>query len=117
MSLSVHGIPRVLYAVALLLCLTCLCSGGGCAARDRIRLNETENTWHCDKEADDAMKRHEYRKAISLHQRLLEKEPSNGLAFYHLGYAYGQTGDHLKEVWCYEKALNLGFRKGHIFLT
>ncbi|MBW1706638.1 MAG: tetratricopeptide repeat protein [Deltaproteobacteria bacterium] len=61
------------------------------------------------------MNRRDYETAIFLHERFLENEPGNALALYHLGYAYGQTGDHLKEVSYYEKALSFGFRSGHFF--
>lgn len=117
MSLRLHRIPQILYTAALLLCLAYLFSGLGCAAMDPVRGTEAEKTWRCDRQADDAMKQHEYRTAISLHQRLLEKEPANALVLYHLGYAYGQIGDHLKEVCYYEKAAGLGFRKGQIFFN
>jgi tetratricopeptide (TPR) repeat protein len=117
MCLRIHGIPQVISTTALLLCLAYLCSEGGCATRDNVKVTESEKTWRCDEKADNAMKQHEYGKAISLHQRLVEKEPANGLALYHLGYSYGQTGDHLREVRCYEKAVGLGFRKDHIFLN
>ena len=117
MTFRVHRMQQVLYRTALPLCLVYVCSGVGCATRDLGKAIETEKTWHCDKEADDAMKRQEYRKAISLHQDLLEKESGNALALYHLGYAYGQTGDHRTEVRCYEKAVDLGFRKGQIFFN
>ena len=41
----------------------------------------------------------------------LEKEPGNALSLYHLGYAYGMTGDHGKEVQYYEKAIALGYSR------
>ncbi len=63
------------------------------------------------------MKWHDYEAGILLHQHFLEKEPTNGLALYHLGYAYGQTGDHVKEVLYYEKAVSLGFSEYHIFFN
>lgn len=117
MPFHVHRMQQVLYGIALSLCLAYVCSGVGCATRELGKTTKPEKMCHCHKEADDAMKRQEYRKAISLHQDLLEKEPSNALTLYHLGYAYGQTGDHRTEVQYYEKAVDLGFRKEHIFFN
>jgi tetratricopeptide (TPR) repeat protein len=71
--------------------------------------------WTCDREADEAMKRKDYERGISLHERLLRKKPDNAIALYHLGYAYGHMGDQIKEVSCYEKAIELGFKENHIF--
>jgi len=71
--------------------------------------------WLCDSEADEALKRQDYETAITLHERFLEKYPENALALYHLGYAYGQTGDHLKEVAYYERAISHGFKNDFIF--
>jgi len=73
--------------------------------------------WTCDEQADNAMGRQDYEAGIVLHERLLKEAPDNGLAWYHLGYAYGQTGDHAKEVSCYEKAVGLGFHEGRIFFN
>lgn len=76
-----------------------------------------DRTWICDEGADDAMRRQDYEAGILLHQRLLEKEPGNGLALYHLGYAYGQTGEHLKEASYYERAVELGFQENRVFFN
>jgi tetratricopeptide (TPR) repeat protein len=73
--------------------------------------------WLCDKEADEAIKRKDYERGISLHERLVRKEPDNALALYHLGYAYGHMGDQIKEASCYEKAIALGYKESHIFFN
>ena len=44
------------------------------------------------------MKEQDYDSTFLLHKRFLKKMPMNGLVLYHLGYAYGQTGKHMKEV-------------------
>jgi tetratricopeptide (TPR) repeat protein len=62
----------------------------------------------CEKEADDAIRSGDYQKGIRLHLALLNKEPNNALVSYHLGYAYGMAGDHVKEVQYYKKAIDLG---------
>ena len=60
---------------------------------------------------------HDYQAGILRHERVLEKDPTNALALYHLGYAYGQIGDHEKEVFYYEKAIALGFNTDHIYFN
>jgi tetratricopeptide (TPR) repeat protein len=98
----------------------CLAGQLLCAACSKTRFGEKphlDTTWVCDEEADDAMRGQDYEAGIHLHQRFLEKQPENGLALYHLGYAYGQTGDRLNEVSYYERAVALGFFGGRIFFN
>ena len=71
----------------------------------------------CSKEADEALRRGDYQTSIILHEKLLEKEPDNLLALYHLGYTYGQLGQHEEEVVFYEKAFYLGFGTGNFFFN
>ena len=71
----------------------------------------------CDDVADTAMIRQDYKTGILLHERLLKKNGENGLAWYHLGYAYGQMGDHQREVRFYERAVALGFKDAYIFFN
>jgi tetratricopeptide (TPR) repeat protein len=106
-----------IYALGILGFLIALCLGAGCAKRDMVKESVPAARWACDREADEAMKRHDYQEAIRLHRRLLETEPHNALALYHLGYAYGQTGDHDREVFFYERAAGLGFEEGHIYFN
>jgi tetratricopeptide (TPR) repeat protein len=54
---------------------------------------------------------------IRLHEAFLESHPDNPLARYHLGYAYGLTGDHRREIACYEKALDLGYAEGALLFN
>ena len=77
----------------------------------------SEKEWTCDKDADAAITRNDIAAGISLHKKFLERFPENALALYHLGYAYGQTGDHLKEVFYYERAIALGFKKDQIYFN
>lgn len=79
--------------------------------------HETRPLWHCDQEGDEAMKAQDYEAAIRLHERFLEKEDRNPLALYHLGYAYGQRGDHQQEVLLYEEALSLGYTEPSVFFN
>jgi tetratricopeptide (TPR) repeat protein len=117
MSRSIHRFFQVFYLHGLIVCLAVLISGAGCSRGFLEKSSPLAKQWKCDKEADAAMKRHEYAAAIRLHQRFLMEEPGNGRAMYHLGYAYGQTGDHHKEVAYYEKAIDRGFEKDNIFFN
>jgi tetratricopeptide (TPR) repeat protein len=105
----------------------CLCSfmfylfgvwaGAGCSRKMAERRSAPTRTWSCNDEADRAMKLHDYQTGILLHERILEKDPANALALYHLGYAYGQIGDHRKEVFHYKKAIALGFSADSIYFN
>jgi tetratricopeptide (TPR) repeat protein len=117
MSGRIHRIFKFVYLSGLSFCLAVLLSGTGCSKGISAKKPVPAKTWTCSKAADDAMKRHDYEAAILLHQSFLENEPANGLALYHLGYAYGQTGKHLKEVTYYEKAIALGFKEDSIFFN
>lgn len=102
---------------ALVFYMLPLCFGTGCSKSLLGKRNEPGKGWACDKEADEAILHNDYEAGILLHQRLLEREPENALALYHLGYAYGQTGDHLREVSYYENAIAHGFREESIFFN
>ena len=114
---SIHRVVQGFYILGIVVCLVSLISQAGCSKGFLEKRPTGEQQWTCDKEADEAMKQHDYGVAILLHQRFLRKEPANGLALYHLGYAYGQTGDHRKEVVYYEKAISLGFKDNSIFFN
>ena len=101
----------------LVFSLSAVCAGSGCSKALSRKNAEPVKSWTCDKEADEAMKRNDYEAGISLHERFLEKEPENALALYHLGYAYGQIGEHLREVSHYEKAISFGYKKDRIFFN
>ena len=90
----------------------------GCSTkRAQIKGTTAPMEWVCDKEADEALKAHDYIVSIKLHEQFIKDSPSNGLAFYHLGYAYGQMGNHEKEITLYEKAISLGFIGSNIFFN
>lgn len=65
--------------------------------------------WTCDEKADMAIKKGDYQSGMRLHRRILEKDPHHALASYHLGYAYGQLGQHTQEVHYYEQAVSEGY--------
>ena len=102
---------------SLAFALSAICLGTGCSKAFLEEKADAEKKWICDNDADEAMKRNDYAAGISLHERFLEKNPENALALYHLGYAYGQIGDDLKEVSYYERAISHGFKNDRIFFN
>ncbi len=73
--------------------------------------------WSCDKKADEAMLQGDYMTGITLHEQFLKKNPANGLAMYHLGFAYGQIEDHPNEILYYKKAIAQGLDEEGIFFN
>jgi Flp pilus assembly protein TadD len=59
----------------------------------------------------------DYKAAINLHRRFLRLQPDNALAHYHLGFAYGMTGNDSAESREYRKAVALGLRQWSLFLN
>ncbi len=78
----------------------------GCAA---LSGPSPRDSWTCDPEADAAVERGEWQFAIAAHERLIEREPHNGLALYHLGYIAGKLGDGDAEIDFYLQALASGY--------
>jgi len=101
----------------LAFCLAGLLLSPGCSKGPFRKSPDIDKIWICNEEVDNAMHRQDYEAGILLHQRFLKNEPGNGLALYHLGYAYGLTGDHPKEVSYYEEAITLGFKTDRIFFN
>jgi tetratricopeptide (TPR) repeat protein len=104
-------------AHTLLIVMLAIFATTGCSKNLPTKDTRAENQWSCDMKADEAMKRRDYDESILLHQALLENDPGNALALYHLGYAYGQIQDHGKETSCYEKAIALGLKKEDLFFN
>jgi Tfp pilus assembly protein PilF len=98
-------------------CLIAVWTGAGCSKKIAEIRSDPGSIGPCNDEADGAMYRQDYQTGILLHERLLEKDPKNALASYHLGYAYGQIGDHRKEVFYYEKAIASGFSTDRIYFN
>lgn len=71
----------------------------------------------CDPLADYFLGMEDYPEAIKRHQEVIRNNPDNALAHYHLGFAYGVTGDHQRELAEYEKAVNLGLSDWQLFLN
>ena len=102
----------------LLLFILTQLPGAGCTPRTSLEKPPLKiRELSCDPQADEAMHRHDYETSIRLHHQFIEMEPENELALYHLGYAYGQTGQHQQEVFYYERAIALGLKADHIFFN
>ncbi len=61
-----------------------------------------------DTRADQAMVAGDYAASIELHKRVLKLQPNDPLNLYHLGFAYGQTGDVANEILFYRQAIDAG---------
>jgi Flp pilus assembly protein TadD len=71
----------------------------------------------CDARADHYLVTEDYAEAVRLHREYLQKHPANALAHYHLGFAYGMTGDEAREINEYERATALGLSRWDLFLN
>jgi tetratricopeptide (TPR) repeat protein len=59
----------------------------------------------------------DYQQAIRRHEIVIKAQPNNALAYYHLGFSYGVTGDHRAELADYQKAVELGLSDWQLFLN
>lgn len=100
-----------------LLSLACLCLLFGCSKDILLKDADPDKKWSCNTAADNALANQDLETAIATHEDLLEKEPENGLAMYHLGFAYGLIGDRGKEIQYYKMAVNHGFYQNGIFFN
>jgi tetratricopeptide (TPR) repeat protein len=71
----------------------------------------------CDPLADYYLGMEDYPDAIRRHRIVIQHEPDNALAHYHLGFAYGAIGDHRDELIQYEKAIALGLNDWQLFVN
>lgn len=76
---------------------------------------EGDGRWVCPEFADLPLRQGRFEEAAEQHLRVVSQEPDNGLAHYHLGYAYGQLGLHADEIVEYQRAIDLGMEKGDLF--
>ena len=111
-TVRVH-LPRI---ASLLLSLF-LAAIPACSTVPREAPPVQPTSWNCNEEADRALAQGDVETGIRLHQRLLETQPDNALAIYHLGYAYGQMGDHDREIACYERAWELGLENDELLFN
>jgi Tfp pilus assembly protein PilF len=71
----------------------------------------------CDPQADYYLGMENYPEAIRRHLLVLHEHPDNALAHYHLGFAYGVTGQHGRELREYRRAVDLGLDDWQVFLN
>ena len=71
----------------------------------------------CDPLADYYLGMEDYSQAIKRHEIVIKAQPTNALAYYHLGFSYGVTGDHRAELADYQKAVELGLDDWQLFLN
>jgi tetratricopeptide (TPR) repeat protein len=71
----------------------------------------------CDPIADFYLGAENYPQAIQRHLVVVQHNPENALAYYHLGFAYGMVGDHQRELDDYQKAVGLGLSNWDLFLN
>jgi Flp pilus assembly protein TadD len=97
----------VVATIALALLYPCVASSGAAVPAEEI----------CDVNADFALGLEDYPAAIALHRKVLQAHKDNALAHYHLGFAYGMTGQTRDEIGEYLAAAKLGLRKWDLFLN
>jgi Flp pilus assembly protein TadD len=99
----------VIGSLALLLVLAgfTVANAGGNRSNDQV----------CDATADYFLGQEDYGEAIATHRRLIEAHPADALAHYHLGFAYGMSGDRAQEIVEYRKAVALGLRQWDLYLN
>jgi tetratricopeptide (TPR) repeat protein len=71
----------------------------------------------CDPLADYYLGMEDYPAAIRRHLIVIREHPDNALAHYHLGFAYGVTGQHRHELNEYRRAVDLGLDDWQLFLN
>jgi len=71
----------------------------------------------CDPLADYFLGMEDYPEAIKRHLAVVKAHPDNALAHYHLGFAYGVTGQHQAELDEYAKAIDLGLDDWDLFVN
>ena len=105
------------YGIFPAFCMLMLMALAGCSGNQATRNMPQTEVWTCDNNADTALKKQDYDASIRLHERFLKAHPGNLVALYHLGYGYGQIGNHEKEVFYYEKSLAMGFHIPAIYFN
>ena len=71
----------------------------------------------CNATADYFLGMEDYGEAVATHRRVIAAHPEDALAHYHLGFAYGMTGDREREIVEYRKAAALGLREWDLYLN
>jgi tetratricopeptide (TPR) repeat protein len=102
---------RLVIALALVIVLQC-------ARPWNVTAESSESSQQvCDPLADYYLGMEDYPEAIRRHEIVIKAHPTNALAYYHLGFSYGVTGDHRAELADYQKAVELGLDDWQLFLN
>ncbi|MFQ5657297.1 MAG: tetratricopeptide repeat protein [Candidatus Methylomirabilales bacterium] len=110
-----RSVPASFLALAVLIVL---CTAGACtvaSAPEVARPEVPAALLMDDPDADVPLLRGEWEEALRLHRALVENQPGNGRAHYHLGYALGQLGKFSEEIAAYREAVRLGVREGLLY--
>jgi len=108
---------RVFYWLAVVLIAVLLTAPGtlwASAGTDKLSNNNDEV---CDPIADYFLGMEDYPEAIRRHRMVINRNPDNALAHYHLGFAYGMVGRHDQELDQYRDAVDLGMSDWALFLN
>ena len=92
-------------------------AGGGKTTSGEVVAGAQSSDQVCDATADYFLGMEDYGEAIATHRRVLTTRPADALAHYHLGFAYGMTGDRQREIGEYRKAAALGLRQWDLYLN
>jgi tetratricopeptide (TPR) repeat protein len=87
----------------------------GCQSLQKLKKGRAGDHWICPEYADLPLRQGRFEEAVEHHLQVISQEPKNGLAHYHLGYAYGQLGLHPDEIAEYLRAVDLGVERGDLF--
>jgi protein O-mannosyl-transferase len=71
----------------------------------------------CDPNADYFLGTEDYGRAIAAHRQVIALHPDDALAHYHLGFAYGITGNREQELAEYRASAALGLRQWDLYLN
>ncbi|MEE9119937.1 MAG: tetratricopeptide repeat protein, partial [Syntrophobacteria bacterium] len=104
----------VFLVLPLLLMFSSLLSSG-CQSLQKLKKGHADDHWICPEYADLPLRQGRFEEAVEHHLQVISQEPENGLAHYHLGYAYGQLGLHPDEIAEYLRAVDLGVERGDLF--
>jgi tetratricopeptide (TPR) repeat protein len=94
-----------------------ICSATLWPSMARASSNFSSDPQVCDPLADYYLGMEDYPAAIRRHLIVIREHPDNALAHYHLGFAYGVTGQHRHELNEYRRAVDLGLDDWQLFLN
>lgn len=104
-----------LAAALMLICVSVAAAGSEGTTKSQSGRKTSDPV--CDATADYFLGVEDYREAVVTHQRVLAAHPGEALAHYHLGFAYGMTGDSRREVAEYRQAAALGLQDWDLYLN